>query len=157
MSARKRRQLFIDGKVQGALVVRVMMYWFYCLLSVALMTACWAIFSDRPATSADLMRRVWIQCGPALFASVLLLPIVIVDCVRLSNKFAGPVKRLRHAMKDLADGRHVRPQNFRDGDFWFDFAEDFNRVLARIQAAESAHCDNATDHATTEEEELVAT
>ena len=37
MARMKRRQLFVDNKVQGALVMRSISYWFLCLLTVTLM------------------------------------------------------------------------------------------------------------------------
>jgi len=40
-------------------------------------------------------------------------------------------------MRELADRDIVQPVHFREGDFWFDFAEDFNRLLAATNAYES--------------------
>ena len=39
----------------------------------------------------------------------MLLPIVMMDVLRLSNRFVGPVKRLREGLKDLAQGKQVKP------------------------------------------------
>jgi nitrogen fixation/metabolism regulation signal transduction histidine kinase len=144
MLRHKRKQLFVDNKVQGALTLRVVAYWFYCLLTVALMTACWVILSETPQSSREMLQRVWAHAGPALLSSLLLLPIVVVDAIRLSNRFAGPVLRLRRGMKQLADGQSVSPIHFRDGDFWCDFALDFNRVASRVQAAAERELDEAS-------------
>jgi hypothetical protein len=96
------------------------------------MMVCWVVIAERPASSTEMWNTVVGRCGPALFASMLLLPVALIDMARMSNRFAGPILRLRRAMKDLADGREVQPIRFRDHDYWGDFAEDFNRVLARI-------------------------
>ena len=47
MSPKKqpRKQIFVDAKVQGALVLRVALYWVFCLLTVALMLLCWRILT----------------------------------------------------------------------------------------------------------------
>ena len=137
MPSHVRRQLFVDRNVQGALLLRVVMYWIYCLFSVAFMITCWLMVYDRPESTAAFWSQMQNLYIPALAATVLLLPIAIVDLIRLSNRFAGPMLRLRRTMKQLADGERVHPVHFRDGDFWFDFAEDFNRVLARVQQPES--------------------
>ena len=46
---------------------------------------------------------------------------------------AGPLVRLRRSMRALARGEHVEPIKFREGDFWQEFAEEFNAVAARVQ------------------------
>jgi len=58
---------------------------------------------------------------------------VIVDVVRLSNRFTGPLLRLRRSMRALARGEQVEPIRFRDNDFWHDFAEEFNALAARFR------------------------
>jgi signal transduction histidine kinase len=91
---------------------------------------------------------------PALLASLLVLPVIVWDLLRLSHRFVGPMIRLRNAMRDLADGKQVRPISFREEDFWCEFAEEFNRLAARLEAtspvAESEHSP------TVEPEEAVA-
>ena len=137
MSARKRTQLFVDRKVQGMLIVRVTMYWLYCLLSISLLMVCWVAFTDRPATSGELFQKTFGQFGPALGASLVALPIVILDLLRLTNRFAGPMFRLRRSMRDFADGKPVHPVYLRNKDFWSDFAADFNRAMERWERERS--------------------
>ena len=69
---------------------------------------------------------------------MVLLPVALIDMARMSNRFAGPILRLRRAVRDLADGREVEPIKFRDHDYWGDFAEDFNRVVARMNESSKA-------------------
>ncbi len=130
-----RRQRFIDPKVQGALVVRVIVYWFVCLITITLMLMCWKSTTDtaRPFYSTLYLTDMWNSHGAALIASLLVLPIVVLDVVRLSNRFAGPMVRIRHAMRAIDRGECPQPIHFREGDFWHDFAEEFNAVLRRIE------------------------
>jgi hypothetical protein len=81
---------------------------------------------------------MWFHFGPALVASLLLLPLVLFDVIRFSNRFAGPLVRLRRAMRTLARGEQVLPIKFRDGDYWQDFADDFNAVAATVQRYRAA-------------------
>ena len=127
----KRRQLFVDPRVQGALLARTVAYWGFCLIALTLMLLCWRIFTVPGRTFAFHVNWLWFHYAPAVVASLLLLPIIVIDSMRLSNRFAGPMVRLRRAMRRLAEGETVQPINFRDDDFWSEFAEDFNRMLAR--------------------------
>jgi hypothetical protein len=127
-----RKQLFVDPKVQGALVLRVLLYWVVCLITITLMLLCWNVLRT-PRMFYTFLDDMWYQYGPALLASFLLLPMVVVDVIRLSNRFAGPLFRLRRCMRALARGEYVEPIRFREGDFWRDFADEFNAVLARVQ------------------------
>jgi hypothetical protein len=76
---------------------------------------------------------MWFYYGPALVASFLLLPLVVIDIIRISHRFAGPLVRMRAAMRSLARNERVAPISFREDDFWLEFAQDFNAVAARLQ------------------------
>ena len=132
-----RKQLFIDPKIQGALVVRVVFYWVVFLIAITLMLLCWRIVTGPARIFYTHVDEMWFFYGPAAVASFLLLPLVIVDIVRLSNRFTGPMLRLRRSMRQLARGEHVEPIKFRDTDFWHEFAEEFNAVLARFQGEDA--------------------
>ena len=129
---RIRKQLFVDSKVQGALVLRVLLYWAVCLITVTLMLLCWSILRT-PRIFYTHLDDMWFHYGPALIASLILLPMVVADIIRVSNRFAGPLVRLRRSMRALARGEHVQPIHFRKGDFWQEFAEEFNAVAALVQ------------------------
>ncbi len=132
MSRSPRRQYLVNNKVQGSLAVRVGIYWLYCLLAVALMASCWMVLFDRPESSAAFIGQLLQRTVPTLLASVLLLPLVLMDSVRFSNRFVGPIFRLGRAMERLGDGQRVHNIEFREGDFWFDFAQSFNRLNERV-------------------------
>jgi len=133
MFNRKRRQMFVDRRVQGALILHSVMYWAFCLTSVTLMLLCWRIITGPARMFYTHFDEMWFLYGPALVASLLLLPIVVIDIVRLSNKFAGPMVRLRKAMHQLAQGERVASIHFRENDFWREAAEDFNTIASRLQ------------------------
>ncbi len=132
MKDNRRRRLVVDRKLQGALLLHTTIYWFYLLFAVALIALCWIVFSEHPRTSADLFGQLWLNCGPLLVASVVLLPLVLLDCLRLSNRFAGPMLRFQRSVRELAQGDATRPVSLREGDFWSEFAADLNRVAERL-------------------------
>ena len=133
MTTGKRRQYYVDTKVQGALLGRTAIYWCFCVVAIMLMLLAWRVTTEPAQPFAAHLVWFWTYNAPAMLASCLLLPILMIDTLRLSNRFAGPMIRLRRAMVRLADGERVEPVNFRDNDFWKSFADDFNRVLARIE------------------------
>ena len=134
----KRRQFFVDPKVQGALVLRAVGYWLFCLVTIALMILFWKVATGPARPFWTHINAMWFQFGPAFVASICLLPLVVIDTIRLSNRFAGPFVRLRRSMRELAEGESVADVHFRDDDFWRDFAEDFNRLRRRMSALERA-------------------
>jgi hypothetical protein len=128
-----RKRLFVDKKVQGALLVRSTMYWVMSLMTIALMILCWRILTGPPRVFYAHLDSLWLDLGPALAVSLVLLPVVLVDVVKLSNRFVGPQVRLRRSLARLAAGEQVEPLSFRDGDFWQEIAVEFNAVRARLQ------------------------
>jgi hypothetical protein len=136
MNQQHRRSIFlIDREVQGALMLRIMLYWLFCLLSISLMLICWSAYNGPSQRFVDLVTDLYYRYGPALSASLILLPIVMMDVLRMSNKFVGPVMRLRKGLRDVAEGRPAQPLNFRDDDFWREMAGDFNRAAAHVARA----------------------
>ena len=129
----KRRQKFVDRQVQGSIVLRTAIYWVLCMFILGLMLFVWQVLSSPAEPFLIHITAMWQQYGPVAIASVLILPILIIDIVGLSNRFAGPMYRLRRSLRQLADGEPVAPVKFRNNDFWADTADDFNCLLARIQ------------------------
>ena len=132
-----RRRVFVDSEVQGALVMRVVGYWLTCMLAVTLMLLCWQIVTGPTRLFHTHVSRLWFFHGPALVAALVLVPVIMFDMMRLSNRFAGPLFRLRRSMKALADGEPVEPLHFRNNDFWKELADQFNAVAAKVNTAET--------------------
>jgi hypothetical protein len=147
-----RKRLFVDRKIQGALVRRVVMYWATCLITIVLMLLSWRILTGPHRLLYAYLSELWFYFAPALLASFILLPAVIIDVVRLSNRFVGPLNRLRQSMRALAQGEDVEPIRFRKADFWQTFADEFNAIAARVQAGRLAPKEDAIG-----EDDLVGT
>jgi hypothetical protein len=131
----QRKCLFVDPKVQGALAVRVVLYWIICLIGITLFLLCWRIVTGPARIFYTHFDDMWFHYGPALIASLVLLPVVIIDVIRLSNRFVGPMLRLQRSMRQLANGEDVEPIEFRNADFWQEFATAFNSLRDRMQAS----------------------
>jgi hypothetical protein len=144
MAKSRRQQILVDQKVQGALMLRAIMYWCFCMLSVLMMLMCWAMYQGPPRPFLALAQDILTNYVPALAASIILLPLVLVDMIRTSNRFCGPVYNLRGVMVRLAQGESVEPVRFRQRDHWADMADAFNKILDRLQRAENAAMTDST-------------
>ena len=81
---------------------------------------------------------------PFYVISLALIPAFIWDTLQLTNRFAGPILRLRGALADAARGRAVKPLVFRGSDFWREIAKDFNRVVCEKET-QSAGADPSSE------------
>jgi hypothetical protein len=138
MAKFKRKQLFVDAKVQGALLVRAVWYWVVCVLAAALILLNWRMITGPVRPFFSRFDELWFHFGPVFLASLLLLPIIAFDSVRLSNRFVGPILRIRRTLRALARGEQVKPIKLRDNDFWHELADEVNAVAERLQRVEAA-------------------
>lgn len=121
----RRQLLYVDAKVQSALLARTVLHWACCVLFVAA-----AMVVANISGNGD--SRWW----PLAFIAVTalaLLPLMVFDTLRISSRFIGPMARFRHAMRALARGERAHLGDFRGSDYWRELADDFNSVAARIE------------------------
>lgn len=133
----KRSQVFVDSKVQGALLWRTVTYWCYAMLTIMASIVCWRILVTGVAQPFNIhLNDVLYSLSPMILGAAIMLPILLFDMARLTNRFVGPLYRLRNEMRRLARGEKVPPLRFRDDDFWHEIAEEFNAVVARVEQLE---------------------
>ncbi len=138
----KRRIYFVDRKVQGALLVRAARYWVLSLLVVgALSILGWMFIAPGMPVLVELrshLPALLAGFATSLLASLIVLPVILYDLARLSNRFAGPMYRLRQTMQRAAAGERVSAVYFRDSDYWQEFADAFNQLKDRMESQEKA-------------------
>jgi hypothetical protein len=127
-----RKKTFVDPKVQGALVRRLVLHWFAFIAVAALVAFCLQVLSNPFKPIRAHAQDVWLTHGPFLLVMAFMLPVFIVDTIKLSHRFAGPIYRLRQTIRSLAKGGAYTPMKFRDVDFWQGLAEDFNEMITRL-------------------------
>ena len=133
MSSRpQRRQKFIDSKVQGALARRIIFHWLVFLAVASVAALLLQVLSDPFRPAGDHLENLWFTHGPFLVVMVFLLPVFVIDTVKISHRFAGPIYSLRRSMREVADGQPPRKLQFREGDFWHELATDYNAMLSRL-------------------------
>jgi len=131
----RRRRLFIDRPIQTALMVRAVSYCtIVMMMQVFAVTVLPALFgpSDNSEAAGE---RLWWTLGPAVVGSMAALPLILLDVLRLSHRWVGPIFRLRSYLRSLRDGEPVGELRFRERDFWPELADDFNEIAAELKEA----------------------
>ena len=131
MSNSKRRQLYVDSHVQGAIIRRVAVYWACCVLFMVIPLCIGNLFRRPDLLFYEQFGILWNQYWPILVCMVCMLPFSLLDALQLSNRFAGPMFRLRRHMHLLAENKQLEPLMLREEDFCHEMALDFNRILER--------------------------
>jgi methyl-accepting chemotaxis protein len=153
----RRRKYFVDSRIQGALIRRIMHYWLLSLFIVGGLTFVgWVFVSPGIGHFVGpeaFMARALPVFVTAIVVTAILAPIAVIDLIRMSNRVVGPMVRLRRAMRALAAGEVVKPIEFRTGDYFQEFSDQFNLLLMRTSAMEAAaRGDSATESTTAEDD-----
>lgn len=133
MAFPRRKKKFIDANVQGSLARRIIFHWLLFLLVASLAAFILQALSNPFRPLSAHMREIWWTHGPFLLVMFFLLPVFVVDSIKLSHRFAGPIYSLRRAIRDIAHGKPARKLKFRRHDFWHDIANDYNAMLLRLE------------------------
>lgn len=133
----KRRLQLVDRAVQGALAWRLTAHWLLFVALAAGLTVVMTALSDPFRPLSWHVSAAWRTYGPLLLVLGALVPVFVWDSVKLSNRFAGPMVRFRRTTRELAAGEVPPRLKLRPGDFWGDYADDLNAVIARVAAERS--------------------
>ena len=130
----KRQQTYVDSSVQGSLLRRIFFHWvvFFFVTSLSLVTL-QTLLGDPSKT---IGQRVSTQMGEFIFIGLVLLallPAFMLDTIRFSNRFVGPILRLRRHLRELGNDLNTEPCAFRDNDFWAELANEYNVVANLIK------------------------
>jgi hypothetical protein len=128
----QRKKTFVDPKVQGALVRRLMIHWLSFIAVSSIVTFCLQALSNPFRTWGEHASELWWTHGPFFLVMLFMLPVFVLDTIKLSHRFAGPIYRLRQTIRQIAQGDPPPRLKFRDFDFWQGLAKDFNRMVDRL-------------------------
>ncbi|TWT66989.1 hypothetical protein Pla123a_44180 [Posidoniimonas polymericola] len=154
MKKTKRRRLLVDSKLQGALLCRVTGYWCLSLLVLVALVAVQVTLFSKEVDWSVTVNRTLQAFGPSLLATLLLLPLLLLDALRFSLRFAGPMQRLRGEVHKLANGEWDGPIKFRGRDYWHDLGVEINRVAEELEQLRAEH---AAASEGTQREEVAST
>ena len=146
MNNADRKKTYVDPKVQGALVRRLVIHWLAFVCVAAAVAFCLQVLSNPMQPMSHHFQQLWWTHGPFLLVMLFLLPVFVLDTIKLSHRFAGPIYRLRQTIRSIAEGNPPPRLQFRDFDFWQGMAQDFNLMIDRLSGRE-ARADEAEDFA----------
>lgn len=128
----RRIQKLVDHEVQSSLARRLVLHWVLFMLAIMVGALMWVRLIEAPtATWAEVLRIGFWHLTPVVVISIAIVPMFIKDAIGLSNRFAGPIIRVRRALADYADGKSTEPVEFRHGDFWKSLAHEVNRAISK--------------------------
>lgn len=135
---RLRKKSFVNRKLQGKFLRRLVGYWtfyhlvlWHSLFVVDLMRNEVGSVVDAPKRSFGELYASFAEGHRVmLFLMVAMLPVVLLDMVRLTHQVAGPLVRFRETLRKLAAGHQVENIKLRDGDLLTEFQDAFNEFLA---------------------------
>lgn len=140
----RRKRLRVDRQVQGAIARRITFQWFVFLVVAALVLPLFHVMlrGDFTKPLAATLYDVGVDFLILLVTFLCLLPYFMLDTYKLTNRFAGPIYRLRNTIRSLVRGEQVAPLKFRQGDFWHDLAEEFNSLQGLKNATAEPSADS---------------
>ncbi len=125
-----RYRYFADVKIQGGLCVRVAAYWFICQLSFAATIAGLYVLNGFQVNYGG--PSPWGMIVSATLVSSLLLPIALFDLIVFSNRFAGPLLRLRRQARAMARSEPTGDFALRRGDYLEEMCQDMSAIAGRL-------------------------
>lgn len=143
--------LIIDRKVQTTLAVRVGLYWVACVGYFAVVLFFSQIMYDPEVSLLDHIQDYLFDMIHWVPAILLLLPLVIYDMLRISQRVLLPIEEVRQGLEVLATGKVPEPIACTDEEFNHALMVTYNdirdSVIAETVAAavEAKFLDSALD------------
>lgn len=131
----KRRRFYVDGEVQNPLARRIALQWLMfivvCFGVVGFVQAC----IENPGSPLGEMFVFSLKRNLLpILTGFSLVPVFVHDTIRSTNRFAGPVTRLRETLREIAKDGKPRELTIRNDDYWSELGEEFNAAIAKIQS-----------------------
>ncbi len=137
----QRVRFYIDPSVQSKLILRLVSHWFAYFAGAFLVLMLFQAVRMGPTVDPFLtvIGRIFVQNLPLVIIFLVLMPVFVWDTIKWSNRFVGPMYRLRMAMRKVAETGELAPLSFREKDYWKLAAEDYNAMIERLTADTQRH------------------
>ncbi len=138
MGELKRKQNFVDGSVQGGLVRRIFLHWLLFFFVTAMAVLILKTLLGDP--SLPFAERFQTEVREFTFLGIIfvaIFPAFMLDTIRFSNRFVGPIHRLRRHLVELGSVGETAEIKFRDNDFWQGIAGEFKVVQERMKTQQA--------------------
>lgn len=133
MTNNKRRTHLVDTTTQWAIVKQSLLHWLYhSIVTILLLAMLQWLLGGMFKSWAENWQAIWPLAASVYLSLIILLPLFILNSFKLSNRFAGPIGRVRGALRELAEGKPYSPIEFREGDFWPEVAQELNAAVETL-------------------------
>ena len=122
MAEYRRKRLVIDREIQGKFMARLGVYWVLSAASCVQIVIVWWHMAYLPEAASQFVVLI-------LAFNAMLLPVCLLDMMRLTHRVAGPLYRIRTALNRLVDNQPIEPIKLRKNDFLKDLADRVNTLI----------------------------
>lgn len=129
MDTCRQKTVLVERELQLGLASRLLTYWcatWFAVFAIPIMTQ---MFLMADFSFNQLATRMIDDLWFPMMMSLILLPIVARDCVRYSNRVAGPIWRFQKTPRDVGDGKSVEAIQLHKEDYCQELADEVNRLL----------------------------
>ena len=152
-----RLKKLINWTIQGPIVTRLIVHFLsYNVATVFLLLVVYGIrgslaaVSDQPLVPAPL--TFWQQAAPVVVCMLVMMPFMIWDLMKLTNRIAGPLYRFESLLKEYGKTGTLPVAVLRDDDLLTDYQQHFNEFVnalhARFPETRPANAPHAAETAT---------
>ncbi|TWU36713.1 hypothetical protein Q31b_49950 [Novipirellula aureliae] len=127
-----RKYLIADPYVQGAILRRVALYAMAAFAYYVVVIFFSVYISDNQTPPSERLLTFIDDAITWLPGLLVLGPIAAYDLLTMTNRFAGPICRLRREMRLLIDNQSASELHFREHDHWSDVAEVYNELRKEV-------------------------
>ena len=128
-----RKKKFVDRIVQGTMLRRIVAHWSVYLTVTFLLGMFVTVVIDPFGNDQPALQRCLKIQGPSLALALVLLPVFVLDTLRLTHRIAGPMLRVRRELARLSKEGTAHRIKFRPNDFWHEIGDEFNAMCDRVE------------------------
>lgn len=154
MTQNPRGKLYVDRDVQRALVWQLFRHWTTFVVILVAMVLALEGLGGPPRSLSEHFQSLWARHATLLVVIAALFPVFAYDSIKLSNRFVGPIMRLRNALRSATAGEPVKPLQFRKEDFWQDMADHFNELMEQVHSERTRRDRGSTSGRPADQREL---
>lgn len=139
MAKHFRVKKLINWTVQGPIVIRLIIHFMaynvatlFLLLVVYGIKGSLAAIADQPVSAEPM--TFWQQAAPVVVCMCVMMPFMIWDLMKLTNRIAGPLFRFESILNDFSKSGTIRQADLRKGDLLTDYQKHFNAFVDALHA-----------------------
>lgn len=102
----------------------------FLLLVVYGVRSSFAVIADAPASAEAA--TFWQQASPVVICMLVMMPFMVWDLMKLTNRIAGPLYRFESLLKEFGKTGKLKPAILRQGDLLTDYQNQFNEFVTAM-------------------------